>query len=184
MDKLAQEDHSYCPSSEEYERYKKNWYISLNKSGRNAPMKLRSDFREALTSMHRLHRESREERPEPIPFNQYRRWHSSSSSSSTSWWRWNENWWSSFFFNGVARSFTADSNLLQPTGVCEQNTLTRHIFLVFLRTHDNVSHDIGSRLKVLVRVIPSMCHAPLCLISLRLSLRTLHLSLPYSTSSP
>ena len=24
MDKLAQEDHSYCPSSEEYERYKKN----------------------------------------------------------------------------------------------------------------------------------------------------------------
>ena len=28
----------------------------------------------------------------------------------------------------VARSFTADGNLLQPTGVCEQNTLTRHIF--------------------------------------------------------
>ena len=33
-------------------------------------MKLRSDFREALTSMHRLHRESGEERPEPIPFYQ------------------------------------------------------------------------------------------------------------------
>ena len=28
MDKLAQENHSYCPSSEEYERYKKNWYIT------------------------------------------------------------------------------------------------------------------------------------------------------------
>ena len=42
--KLAQEDHPYCPSSEEYERYQKNWYISLNKSGRNAPMKLRSDL--------------------------------------------------------------------------------------------------------------------------------------------
>ena len=41
MDKLAQEDHSYCPSSERYERCKKNWYISLNKSGRNAPTKLR-----------------------------------------------------------------------------------------------------------------------------------------------
>ena len=25
MDKLAQENHSYCPSSEEFERYKKNW---------------------------------------------------------------------------------------------------------------------------------------------------------------
>ena len=26
MDKLAQENHSYCPLSEEYERCKKNWY--------------------------------------------------------------------------------------------------------------------------------------------------------------
>ena len=97
MDKLAQENHSYCPSSEEYERYQKNWYISLislNKSGRNAPMKLRSDFREALTIMHRFHRESGEERPAPIPFYQYHKWHSSSS-SSISWWQWNEHWWSS-----------------------------------------------------------------------------------------
>ena len=70
MDKSAQEDHSFCPSSEEFERYQKNWYITLNKSGRNAPMKLRSDFREALTNMHRLHRESGEERPEPIPLYQ------------------------------------------------------------------------------------------------------------------
>ena len=30
--------------------------------------------------------------------------------------------------NFVVRSFTADSNLLQLTGRCEQNTLTRHIF--------------------------------------------------------
>ena len=73
---------------------RKTGIFSLNKSGRNAPMKLRSDFREAVTIMHRLHRESGEERPEPIPFHQYQRWHSSSS-SSTSWWQWNENWWSS-----------------------------------------------------------------------------------------
>ena len=58
MDKLAQEDHSYCPSSEEYERYRKNGYISPNKSGRHAPMKLRSDFRTAVTIMNHLHRES------------------------------------------------------------------------------------------------------------------------------
>ena len=78
---------------------RKNWYISLNKSGRHAPMKLQSDFREAVTSMHRLHRESGEERPEPTPFYKYQRWHSSSSSSSTSWSQWNENWWSSIFFS-------------------------------------------------------------------------------------
>ena len=44
MDELAQENHSYCPSSEVFERYNKNGFITLNKSGRNAPMKRRSDF--------------------------------------------------------------------------------------------------------------------------------------------
>ena len=73
MDKSAQENHSCCPSSEEYERCKKNWYISVNKSGRNASMKLRSDFREAVTILNRLHLESGEERPEPILFYQYQR---------------------------------------------------------------------------------------------------------------
>ena len=95
MDNLAQENHSYCPLLGEFDRYRKNWCITLNKSGRKAPMKLRSDFREALTNMHRFHRKSREERPEPIHLYQYQRWHSSSSSSSTSWWHWNEHWWSS-----------------------------------------------------------------------------------------
>ena len=96
MDKLAQED---TPTGHPLrsERYKKNWKISINKSGRNARTKLRSDFRTEVTIMNRLHRESAEERPEPIPFLQYQRWHSpsSSSSSSTSWWQRNENWWSS-----------------------------------------------------------------------------------------
>ena len=98
MDKLTQEDHFYRPSFEEHERYRKNWYISLNEWGKNAPMKLRSDFRTAVTLMNRLHRESGEERPEPIPFHQYQRWQSSSSSSS-SWWQWDKNWWNSFFDN-------------------------------------------------------------------------------------
>ena len=86
MDKLAQEDHSYCPSAEEYERYRKNWKISLNKFGKNAPMKLLSDFSEAVTKMHRHRRESGEEKPKPIPFHQYQK---------CSWWQWNEKWWSS-----------------------------------------------------------------------------------------
>ena len=56
-------------------------------------MKLRSDFSEALSKMHRLHCESGEERLAPIPFYQYQKWHSSCSSSSTSWWHWNDHWW-------------------------------------------------------------------------------------------
>ena len=65
MDKLTQENHSYRLSYEEYERYKHHRYLTLNKSGKNAPTKLRSDFREAVKIMNRLHRESGEERPEP-----------------------------------------------------------------------------------------------------------------------
>ena len=91
MDKFAQDGHSYRLSCEEYERYQKHWYLTLNKSGKNAPMRLRSDFRKAVTIMNCLHRESGEERAEPVPSQQYQRWHSSSSSSSTSWWQWNEN---------------------------------------------------------------------------------------------
>ena len=82
MDELAQKDFTYRPSLEEFERLKKTWTISLNTSGRNAPMKLRSDFSEALTKMHR---ESGEERLAPFLFWQYQKWHPSSSSSSTSW---------------------------------------------------------------------------------------------------
>ena len=95
MDKDAQQNFTYRMSSDEYFRYKKNWWISLNTSGRNEPMKLRSDFSEALTMLHRLHHESGEERLAPIPFWQYQKWHPSSSSSSTSWWQWNDSWWSS-----------------------------------------------------------------------------------------
>ena len=62
MDELAQKDFTCRPSTEEFERYKKTWSISLNTSGRNAQMKLRSDFSGASTKMHRLHRESGEER--------------------------------------------------------------------------------------------------------------------------
>ena len=71
MDEVTQKDFTHRMSSELYMRYKKTWSISLNPSGRNAPMKLRSDFSEALTKMHRLHRESGEERLAPTPFWQY-----------------------------------------------------------------------------------------------------------------
>ena len=57
---------------------------SLNTSGKIGPMRDRSDFNEALTKLHRLHRESGEERLAPIPYWQYQKWHPSSSSKSTS----------------------------------------------------------------------------------------------------
>ena len=176
MDKLAQVDHSYCPLPEEYDRYRKNWYITLNKSGRNGPKKLRSDFREALTNMHR---ESGEERPEPLPLYQYQRWHSSSSSSSTSWWQWNENWLGSHFFFVGVRSFTADSNLLQPTGGVNSTPHTSP-FLVFARMFNSVARDMAQGSRCSASCHP--CFMWLCvLIPLRLS--TLHSSQSLSSST-
>ena len=40
--------------------YRKNWWISLNNSGRSGPLRDRSDFNDALTTLYRLHQESGE----------------------------------------------------------------------------------------------------------------------------
>ena len=89
-DELAQEDHTYRLTPEEKKRYQGQWYLTLNKAGKNGPMKLRSDFRAAVSMTNRLHHESGEQVEEPIHPGQYSRWH---PSSSTSWWEKSEwNW--------------------------------------------------------------------------------------------
>ena len=91
-DELAPEDHTYHLTPEERKRYQGQWYLTLNKSGKNALMRLRPDFRAAVSLKNRLHRESGEEVAEPISPQQYRRWHSSSSDSC---WDTSKSWWSS-----------------------------------------------------------------------------------------
>ena len=48
-DELAQEDHTYRLIPEEKKRYQGQWYLTLNKAGKNGPMKLRSDFRASVS---------------------------------------------------------------------------------------------------------------------------------------
>ena len=60
MDELAQKDFSYHMTQAEYFRYRKNWWISLNHSGKTGPLKDRSDLNDALTTLNRLHQESGE----------------------------------------------------------------------------------------------------------------------------
>ena len=55
MDDLAEQDFTYRMSESEYFRYKKNWWISLNKFGNTGPLRNRSDFSEALSTLNRLH---------------------------------------------------------------------------------------------------------------------------------
>ena len=94
MDELAKQNHTHHLSTEEFKRYQEQWYLTLNKSGKNAPMRLRPDFRAAVSLKNRLHRESGEQVAEPVSPQQYRRWH---SSSSDSWWDTSDwSWWSSY----------------------------------------------------------------------------------------
>ena len=49
MHELVQQDHTYRLSEEEFKRDQEQWYLTLNKSEKNAPMRLRSDFRAAVS---------------------------------------------------------------------------------------------------------------------------------------
>ena len=93
MDELAKQSHTYHLSTEEFKRYQGQWYLTLNMSGKNGPMRLRPDFLAAVSLKNRLHRESGEQVAEPISPQQYRKWQ---SSSSDSWWDTSDwSWWSS-----------------------------------------------------------------------------------------
>ena len=55
-------------SESEYFHYRQNWWISLNKSGKDTqPVRKRSDFNQALSTLNRLHREAGGHQLEPIP---------------------------------------------------------------------------------------------------------------------
>ena len=71
-DELAKEDHTYHLTREEKRRYKGQWYLTLNKAGKNGPMKLRSDYRATVMMKNRLHHEPGEPVEEPIHPDQQR----------------------------------------------------------------------------------------------------------------
>ena len=67
-DVLADEDHTYHMSQEEYFYYRNKWWLSLNKSGNDTqPLRKRSDFKQALSTLQRLHREAGGQQLRPIP---------------------------------------------------------------------------------------------------------------------
>ena len=89
MDELAKQNHTYHLSTEEFKRYQGQWYLTLNKSGKNAPMRIRPDLRAAVSLTNRQVRKLQNQ----FSPAQHRRWH---SFSSDSWWDTSDwNWWSS-----------------------------------------------------------------------------------------
>ena len=60
-DDLAEQDFTHYMTESEYFRYKQNWWISLiNWYGNTGPLRNRSDFNEALSTLNRPHQESGE----------------------------------------------------------------------------------------------------------------------------
>ena len=58
-DVLADEDHTYDMTEEEYFYYRNNWWLHPNKSGNDTqPLRKRSDFKQALSTLERLHQEA------------------------------------------------------------------------------------------------------------------------------
>ena len=89
-DDLVEQDHTYRMSESEYVHYRQNLWISLNKSGNTTePMRKRSDFNQALSTLNRLHREAGGRQLRPTPYWKYQQRKSSSSSSST-WWQYSK----------------------------------------------------------------------------------------------
>ena len=67
----------------------------LNKSGSDTlPLRKRSDFKQELSTLERLHQEAGEEPFVPTYSHKHKQWQSALSSSST-WWKWQDSWWSS-----------------------------------------------------------------------------------------
>ena len=94
-DDLAEQDHTHRMSESEYFHYRQHWWISLNMSGSNTqPVRKRSDFNHALSTLIRLHQESGERQLRPMPYWKHKEWKPASRSSSTLW-QWRDSWWSS-----------------------------------------------------------------------------------------
>ena len=94
-DVLADEDHNFLLSEQEYFYYKNQWWLHSNKSGSNTlPLRNRSDFKQALSTLQRLQQEAGEEPYVPTYFYKHKQWNSAQSSWST-WWNWQGSWWSS-----------------------------------------------------------------------------------------
>ena len=83
MDKLANEDHTHIATEEELNVYRSNWWIRSNFVGSDTmPLRHRPDFKQALSTLHRLKKAEDEA--------YYQNW---SQSSSSSWWQWQDSWW-------------------------------------------------------------------------------------------
>ena len=97
LDALADEDHTHHLTEQEYFYYKNKWWLHSNKQGSNTiPLRNRSDFKQALSSLERLQQEAGEEPYVPTTYSYKHQQRELAQSSSSTWWIWQGSWWSSY----------------------------------------------------------------------------------------
>ena len=90
MDDLADEDHTHHLTPAEIDDYRSNWWIRSNKIGSDTmPIRHRSDFKQALSTLRQLKNKEDEAQ-------RNQRW---TQSYSSSWWNWQESWWNASYEN-------------------------------------------------------------------------------------
>ena len=68
MNDLADKNFSNYMTQAEHFRCKQNWWNFLNNSRRSGPLKDRSDFNDAMSTLNRLHQDSGERQLRQVPF--------------------------------------------------------------------------------------------------------------------
>ena len=95
-DALADEDHTHHLTEQEYFHYKNKWWLHSNKQGSNImPLRHRSDFKQALSTLQRLEQEAGEEPHVATYLNKHKQWQLAQSSSST-WLNWQGSRWTPY----------------------------------------------------------------------------------------
>ena len=94
-DVLAEQDHtSECQKQNTFITGKIGGSLSKKSRSDTQPVRKRSDFNQALSTLNRLHQEAGGQQLGSIPYWKYKEWRPASRSSS-SWWQWRDSWWSS-----------------------------------------------------------------------------------------
>ena len=94
-DALADEDHTHHLTTQEYSYFKSKWWLHSNKQGSDTmPLRHRTDFKQALSTLQRLQQEAGEESQVLTSSNKHQQWETRSSSST--WWNWHGSWWTPY----------------------------------------------------------------------------------------
>ena len=94
-DALADEDHTYHLTPQEYSFYKSNWWLRSNKQGSNTVRTThRSDFKKALSTLQQLKQKEEGALQTPTDSHRNQKW----AQSSSSWWNWQGSWWTPYSY--------------------------------------------------------------------------------------